>query len=301
MKSKALILAAGTLFLVAAGIAGYVSVRVGTEQPLELAPRMALPPPLGGESPPRLNVEVNRQEILQIFPPEVSVVPPPSPPAANVRESGRSDRDFLEAVTSRWVYVGYANVGGMPTGKFKYNDTPRMEESFEVRQGDAREGVTVYYLDNSKAMARHRSATIRLPLIDALEIPISEQPHLVYTEFVPDPTLAFKRYWELYGKRHKELSKRYVPAPGEHLPPTEPLSKEEVKQRVDSYLEFVAQRLADRKPHPRYQDSQPSLDEMRKRLYEQYDIQVNQEVPPQGDLESGEIVPGEGESPGEGP
>lgn len=263
---------------------------------LEPAPRVELPIRLEGRLAPPLEVQLDRQEILRIFPPNVSTVPTPAPPPVSVQKKTRSDQDVLEAVTSRWVYVGYANVGGIPIGKFRYNDRPQMRESFEVREGDVREGVTIYYLDGSKAMARHDTATIRLPLIDAIEIPISEHPHLVYSENVPDPTLAWKRYWELWGKRFNEMAKDYVPAPGEHLPPKEPLPKEEMKQRIDTYLESVAQRMQERKTHPRYQDSSFSIDDMRERFYQRYGIQVEEtpvsevtEPPQNGATDAGEL------------
>ena len=82
-----------------------------------------------------------------------------------------------------------------------------------------------------------------------------------------------------------------MPAPGEHMPPSEPLSREQVRERVDSYLERVNQQLEVRKEHPMNQDADVSIDEIRNRIYQKHGLE---------ELEATEEMPGEapaGENP----
>lgn len=289
MKSKPIVVAVGVIILGAGAVAAYLFLPRGGSEPLPLAPSLRLPMLLEGRPALPLEVEVDREEILRIFPRRATTVEPPLPPKADVHQRQQSDQDILEKVTSRWVYVGHLNLTGVPVGTFRYNDKPNADEQFQLRQGELHEGVTVYYLDSSKAMARYGSATIRLPLIGAREVPASERPQVALTsESVADATQAWLFYWEMFGKKHRELSKDYVPAPGEPFPPKQPQTKAEIKERIDGYLEFVQQQLQERKPHPSYEQSGFSLDDMRKRLYENFEIEMEPESSPEESVESSE-------------
>lgn len=270
-------------------------------EPLRLAPNVGLPLLLEGRPSPPLEVEVDQEEILRIFPRRVTSVLPPSPPTTDERDSQRSDQDALEEITARWVYVGHLNLTGVPVGTFRYNDRPKTDNGFQVRQGDIHEGVTVYYLDSSKAMARYGSATVRLPLISARELTVEERTRMVAaTEGVPDPTQAWLFYWEWFGKKKKQESKDYVPAPGEFFPPKE-VTKQELKDRIDHYLELIDERVRARKPHPKYDQTGISLDDIRKELYARYEIESEGGSSPEATPASNEGVINIGELPAEEP
>jgi hypothetical protein len=285
MKTKTVLVIIGVVVLGVGGAIGYLQTREDEGEGLVLAPNVDLPLPLEGRPAQPLEVEMSREEILRIFPVKVSTVETQSRTSVETRESRDSEQDVLEKITSRWVYTDYVNLAGVSIGTFRYNDKPKMEESFEVREGDVHQGVTVFYMDNSKAMARYGSAVIRLPLVDTLEIPASEYPSLAHMEGIPDPTRAYIRYRELWGKRYEQLAKDYVPAPGETMPPKEPLTKQELKERIDRYLEFVGQQVRERKPHPRYEQNEFSLEKLQGTLYQLYQIETAEESPPSGETE----------------
>jgi hypothetical protein len=253
-----------------------------------------LPLRLKGRPAPPLEVPVEREEILKVFPVRTSVVDDvPTPgPGEKVMRATRTDQDILEAVTSHWVYVSYANLAGVPIGGFEFNTPNRRGEGFELREGESRDAVTVYYIDNAKAMARYGDATIRLPRIDAAGINQADHRDILASgKFIPDSTLAWQYYYEYYVKWYKEENKHYDPAPGEHMPPEEPLSREQMRERVDSYLERVNRQMAVRKEHPLNRDPGVSIDEIRNRVYREHGLE---------DLGMAEETPGEvpmGEDP----
>jgi len=288
MKSKWGLAALFLVIVAGAAILVHLSGGKGEQDSMELAERTELPLGLEGRPAPPLEVDLDRQEILRIFPVRtVAVNPPPRPEPGVEAAPPRNDQDALEEVTSRWVYVSYANLAGVPIGGFRYNTDPKLEHGFEIREGEAREGVTVYYLDSAKAMARYGDATIRLPRIDTGEIPPADRSLVAAgAGFIPDSTAAWQRYWELYGKLAAERAKNYTPAPWEHMPPKEPLTREEIKRRADGYVEFVGQQIRVRKEYPRYRDVDVSTEAIRKHVYRQLKIDGEEtaaETPPEGE------------------
>jgi len=190
-----------------------------------------------------------------------------------------SNLDRLAEITANWVYRGFVQIGDRKRGRFtRYVPESRETEVFFANESEVFEEVTLESLEMLAAVARLGEATVSLPLVPERRFTADQMvnPQIPSEEEVKAAQTA---YWENYGKRFKEMGKKYTPRPGEIMPPPEPPSAEDVEAAKKRYMATFApmfqQQSAMRTPVPGEVMPAPHQDqfdeqEAIRRYYERY-------------------------------